>query len=215
MENPRTRIPGEWAPPPPIVVGPSPVEALPPPRIRPEEEFEATLGSLVEHFNTLPPPAFGEAPELAAPTAPRRPGAARAPRSMAVVWVGSLVLGATVAGGVMLGLNLAKRTPRELAVPATAPAPVPEVKIVVKSLPDEPAPVATENSGPAAEPILDAAPAVAEHSAAEETAKVSASPERKVRKVQVRKRARPRPAGPSGPQVPASTGGDGWEDPYK
>jgi hypothetical protein len=184
------------------------------PTLRPEEEFEATLGSLVEHFTTLPPPEFGEAPELTAVPAPRTEARPRARRSNALVWVGSLALGATVAGGVMLGLQFARRE----AAPVVAPAPAPAPRIVVKSLLEEPAPPATpEKGGPAAEPIADPAPAlpVAAETAAEETAvKAPASPERNSRKA---KRAAPRPrrAGPAGPQVPASTSGDGWEDPYK
>ena len=209
MENPRTGIPGEWAPPPPIVVTTPPPAAAPPARLRPEEEFEATLGSLVEHFTTLPPPAFGEAPELAA--APARDARPRR-RSTALVWVGSLVLGATVAGGVMLGLQLAKpAVVREAPAAAVIPAAPPAPKIVIKSLPDDPPP-ATEKSAPLAD---DGAALAEEHTAAEPVAK-AAAPDRKPRKATVRKRSRTRPAaGSSGPKLPASTGGDGWEDPYK
>jgi hypothetical protein len=210
MENPRTRTPGEWAPPPPVVVAP-PVEQAPSPPLRPEDEFEATLGSLVEHFATLPPPSFGEAPELAA--APARETRPVRRRSPAVVWVSSLVLGATVAGGVMLGLHFAKpeKTAREAPPPAVAPAP-PAPKIVVKSLPEDPPP-ATETTAPLADETPT--PAAAEHAAEPAEAAKAAPPDRKPRKTTIRKRTRNRPAGSAGPALPASTAGDGWEDPYK
>ncbi len=219
MENSRTRIPGEWAPPPPIVVAPQPQPVATPPPLRPEEEFEATLGSLVEHFTTLPPPSFGEAPELAA-TPAHEPRPSR--RSPALIWVSSLVLGATVAGGVVLGLKLARNSGDPAPAPTvSAPKAVPAPTIVVKSLPDEPAPV--PSAAPTAEPIADEAAAV-ENKAAEAPKAVenkageatkAAPPAAKPRKATIRKRARTRPASPGGPQLPASSGGDGWEDPYK
>jgi hypothetical protein len=221
MENPRTRSPGEWAPPPAVVVPVAPVPRKPAPAPkRAEEEFEATLGSLVEHFNTLPPPAFGEPPTLQLATPEDEPASEPRGSRRVPLWLwgaGSLLLGAVVVGGLVLGLGL-WRPPADNAVApapvvAATPAPRPEPpqpQIVVKSLPED----RTEGAAPTTEPLPEPRPEE-RAAAAEESGTARKVRKSTLRRSTLRKRgpARPRPSAPS---LPAAAGEDSsWADPYR
>src|SRR5512143_2771823 len=108
--NPRTR-PGEWAPPPAVVSGQPASSAPIPPRpvVRAEAqaaEFEATLGSLVERFTALPPPLYGEPPDLSLTEGQSRPRTAHR-RSLLGTAVVALFLGGMVVAAALVGFRLA------------------------------------------------------------------------------------------------------------
>jgi hypothetical protein len=209
------RIQGEWSPPPAVVVVPQPP---PRPRVNLEEDFETTLGGLVEHFANLPPARYGEPPDLVSDLGPQLASHAPNRRSWNVVWVTAcaVVLGGGIALGSYLGWSYLRRPePRSTLVKPVTPD-VGKIKIVVKTPPTK--------GVPQAEPLVDdraAATPVAAPSAVpavkddldEETPTVRREPVKPkpiVRKIRRQRRvAKPVGAAATG------AGGDGWEDPYR
>ena len=201
-----------WAPPPPVVMPGQPRSAPPPlpasmRRASAEADFDATLGSLVDHFASLPPAEYGEAPEL-----PELAVAEPSPRGEYLRWgVGSLVLGAALAGGVIAGFHFIRHRP------AVRPAATrPDVPIVVKVAAPTPA------AAPAVEPLAEESTPQATALPDEPTAKPAAVPAAPApRKKIVHRATRRSPAvAPATRSRPArSSGGSddsgGWDDPYK
>jgi hypothetical protein len=210
--NPRARIQPEWAPPPPVVPGiPETPPPLPP---APEAEFEDILGSLVEHYSALPPPAYGEPPTENTATT-------RAPRSGLgpLLWasgglgvvagtVGALFLSGVLNLG-MLGLGGQGEEQQQVR-----PAPVvaqPEVKIRINKPKVEPL------QDPRAEP-LDEPPAVpaAVARATQEPPKATLKVKPKRKRPDVAKR--PRRARVKGAKLevrPVAASDSDWTDPYQ
>jgi hypothetical protein len=122
--NPGKRTQNEWAPPPPVKV-PPPLPTKPKAE-RQREEFEATLGNLVERFSNLPPPIFGEPPDIALVEAEKK---VKRKLRFSSLWIllSFVPIGGMVAFG---GFMFAKqRMTRE----ATATSVVsPEIKVLVK-----------------------------------------------------------------------------------
>jgi hypothetical protein len=127
--NPRIKSPGgEWYPPPPVKIAKQGPPPLPPraKRISAEEDFEATLGSLVDQFTRLPPPVYGEPPEIAAAAPERKDAEARtAERPSSWIVVGSLLLGCVVAYGALLAWKHVHVRPAAATAPVMAAAFVP------------------------------------------------------------------------------------------
>lgn len=209
--NPRARIQPEWAPPPPVV--PQGIPEVPPPLPRPPEaEFEDILGSLVEHYSALPPPAFGEPPTENTATT-------RAPRSSLVplLWAsGSLgvvagTVGALFLAGVlnlgMLGFAEEKKQVRPAAAVAQ-----PEVKIHVNTPKVEPL------QDPRAEPLDEAAKPVAAavQPATPEPPKATFKVKPKRKKPHVAKQPRRARVKEAKPEVrPVAASDSDWTDPYQ
>lgn len=124
--NPRARIEPSWAPPPVIEAEPT---------IEPSDEFspddaaafDATLGSLVEQFASLPPASYGEPPaEMSEPR-----GAGPSTRwGVPLAALGSMVLGGAITLAILIGpqqlwsrLTGTGLTAAEKAAPAAAAAP--------------------------------------------------------------------------------------------
>lgn len=214
--NPRARMPGEWAPPPPIVVPPAPVRQVPRPVVQ-EKEFEDILGNLVEHYAALPPPAFGESPGLEETTATTH----RVHRVGAWVWAatGVALLGGVAGALVLSGVvnlrfpGLARDNPTVVpvkAVPAVAPA-LADVKIKI----NEPPP-------PMAEPLEVAVPAVPvvakpEPARPEPATVMSRVSPRKAKPRHVRrvKRQKARRMAASPQPMRRGKADDEWADPYQ
>jgi hypothetical protein len=207
--NPRLRA-REWAPPPPVVPGPPPIPQPPPPRAT-EEEFEATLGGLVEHYANLPPATYGEPPDLASDIelATRRPTDARRGHP---VWatVAMVAMGGLVAGGGVAGWSYFKRQAARVAAPAPAAVPVRSVNIVVKQPAPEAAPVVEDGQQgvPQAEPLAE------ERVAALAIAKPVVSKTTPVKRAKRVARSARRRA-PVLPAAQPAASDDGWEDPYR
>lgn len=97
--NPRARIEPSWAPPPAIeaepILGPSE-------EFSPDDAaaFDATLGSLVEQFASLPPASYGEPP--AEMSEPRAAGASTR-WGVPLAALGSMVLGGAITLAILIG----------------------------------------------------------------------------------------------------------------
>jgi hypothetical protein len=211
--NPRARIPGEWSPPPPVVVVSQPAPA-PRPRANPEEEFETTLGGLVEHFANLPPARYGEPPELAPDLGPQL-SSPRDPvrrRSWTAVGVAAcaVVLGGGVALGAFLGWRYLQRPEPHPTAPVKPQAPI---QIVIRT-------TAPARGVPQAEPLLEhAAPAAALPAVPDDQDDTPAvatgiRPVKPNPGVGKGRRHRKRASGPVGAPA-AGADGDPWEDPYR
>jgi len=210
--DPRLRAP-EWAPPPPVVPGPPPVPPPPRPRAT-EEEFEATLGGLVEHFAHLPPAIYGEPPDLATDIeAGARRADARPTRSYLWTGLAMVAVGGLVAAGGVVGWSYYKRHTAQVRAAEPAAVPARPVEIVVKQPAPEVTPVVDGEQGiPQAEPLAEdrsAPQAVAEPA----PPKASVTPVKRAKRVvrSVRRRAPVEDAPAAQPPPPE----DGWEDPYR
>jgi hypothetical protein len=182
-----------------------------------EAEFEATLGGLVERFTALPPPVYGEPPDLALAEGQARPRAARR-RSPVSIWIGSLALGGLVAGGALVGLRVVRGTDQGTVAPVVVPTPAPEVKIVIKnaavpvagSAAPQAEPIREVDPEPATPPARPAASDTARSIRADRTAAIrgrgNSSKSHRIGKI-----------GKSRKRLAAVTGDEGkdWDDPYK
>lgn len=200
--NPRASIPEAWAPPPPVApAAPAPAEEL-----GGEDALDAVLGNLVEQFNSLPPPAYGEPPsELDQPvdapmaaltrTQPiQRPAARRNPSTnrwaIPLATVVSMLIGGAVTMLLMVGpQNLWNRiTGNDDAAKAEGNAP----RVVVTF--DKPATVGKLVAGPKAEALEPMAPKVAAPPPVVETAAAiptaTAAPVKRSEPKKVREKAR-------------------------
>ncbi len=227
--NPRVRVPGEWAPPPPIVVPESPQTPPPLPQQGPDqaEEFEDLLGGLVEHYATLPPANFGEPPEAIFESTSEQAADPRRRRSP-VLWIVLGIVGLTLAGLGAGGFYVYNKLKLNLDPSQLTAETTPAIKIAIQNTPPEPAPkVATAPVVPKVEQLSPAATPAAVASAGPvkvATAPVQAKPivakPRPARIVKKRARRTTRTKRRVVKQrsvrkpVRASSSED-WEDPYK
>lgn len=228
--NPRVRMPSEWAPPPPVVVPDrSPPRVPPVPTATPEAEFEDILGSLVEHYSTLPPAYFGEPPETIFESAGEQTATTASRRGSALLWIALAVGGVTVAGlgaGGFYFWNNLRIDPSRIAAD-----PAPAIKIAVKpalATPSRPAP-AQVIKAPRVEPLVTppAAPSAQPLETGTTTAAVPADervakPNRpaavkrsKPRARRVHRTERPRAPRERASRPARASSSEEWEDPYK
>ena len=235
-----------WAPPPPVVLPQGGPQQQPSSVEKDDElEFESTLSTLVDHFNSLPPPAFGEPPELPELTS-RLEGAhgeTTSTRNHSIIWMVacSLVLGGLLAGGGIFALNYGVFGAVNPAAP-TAVKPVVEIVAPEISLPaakvrtpaataplEEKAEPQTEPlnemkvkvasvvGAPISKPIIEEGEDVGKVVKAHQPKRVTIA-KRQVKPVRkVRKKVKRSSASDTPKKIaaPAAASSGEWEDPYK
>lgn len=218
--NPRARISENWAPPPPVAAQVEVQDVVPQPAAGTEDEFEEILGSLVEHYSTLPPATFGEPPQVTPISDTSHSTETRVAKSRVGLWIGLAAAGVLVTTGLVLGgvflmdKGEKKIDPSAAVQPAVAQAaPV----AVDEAAPEEPTAEPLSNIPPAGDVKEEATEEAAEPAVAADTTPAppaAVKPAKKVTRKKVRKaRKRARKAKRRAP-VKAAKGSD-WEDPYE
>jgi hypothetical protein len=217
--NPRVRVPGEWAPPPPVVVPESPQTPPPLPTQGPDqaEQFEDLLGGLVEHYATLPPANFGEPPDAIFETSDKTVDARR--RSP-VLWIALGVVGLTLAGLGAGGFYVYNKLKLNLDPSKIAADTTPAIKIAIdeNNLPKQAPKVAVapvvpkvEQLTPEAEPAAAAEPPKAASVAKARPARVVKKRARRTTRTSRRRVVERR----SVRKPVRASSSENWEDPYK